>query len=109
MLKYGFETGRCGRIPCPLHNGHDRNFLYSDRHFKCVVCGKSGSVVDFVMVLFDLTFQQAVARLDSDFGLGLADRKPPPRSKVNKLLAERRKLEAKIGALDVECRSLANG
>lgn len=73
---YGFRTSRYGRIPCPLHNGKDKNFAYKDRHFKCYVCGKSGTVIDFVMELFGLDFVEAVKRLNADFHLGLSNERP---------------------------------
>lgn len=40
------------------------------------VSGKGGSVIDFVMDLFDLSFRQAVLRLNLDFRLGLTDSRP---------------------------------
>lgn len=73
---YGFRTSRYGRIPCPLHNGKDNNFSYKDRRFKCYVCGKNGTVIDFVMDLFGLDFVEAVKRLNADFHLGLSNERP---------------------------------
>lgn len=73
---YGFSPSRYGRIPCPLHNGRDKNFSYKQKNFKCFVCGKSGSQIDFVMHLFGIEFSQAVERINSDFRLGLSMEKP---------------------------------
>lgn len=73
---YGFHPSRYGRIPCPLHNGKDRNFSYKHKNFKCYVCGKSGTVIDFVMHLFGISFTQAVERINSDFHLGLSMERP---------------------------------
>ena len=89
LLHYGFQPSRYGRIPCPLHNGRDKNFSYKQKNFKCFVCGKSGSVIDFVMELFGIDFRQAALRLDTDFGLGIYGKKPD-RTEYSKILAERR-------------------
>lgn len=94
LLHYGFPTSKYGRIPCPLHNGKDKNFSYRKNSFKCFVCGRGGSVIDFTMELFGIDFRQALLRLDSDFGLGIYGKKPD-REEFNRLLEERK---AKIKA-----------
>lgn len=59
------------RIPCPLHNGHDYNFSFSDTGFCCFVCGRTGGVVRFVMEMFGLDRNGAMRKLNRDFGLSL--------------------------------------
>ena len=72
LLKhYGFSDGSKKRIRCPLHNGKDRNFSFNDASFRCWVCGKSGSVIDFVMQYFGLDFPEAMSKINDDFSLGL--------------------------------------
>lgn len=85
LRHYGYPVSRYGRIPCPLHNGHDRNFSFKQGHFKCFVCGKSGSVIDFVMHLYGITFSQAVMRINADFGLGLTSERPSPTQRAEAL------------------------
>lgn len=68
---YGFDLGRQGRIPCPIHNGKDPNFSFRPKRFKCFVCGAEGTVIDFVMLYFGLPFQEAIKKLNDDFRLGL--------------------------------------
>ena len=60
-----------GRIPCPLHNGSDRNMSLQDRFFHCFVCNESGDVIKLVMHLFDCSYQDAIKRINDDFRLGL--------------------------------------
>lgn len=76
---YGFSVPRSGFIKCPFHRG-DRTAslkIYEGiGGWYCFGCQKGGSVVDFVMELFGLTFKQAMLRLNSDFRLGLYDKKP---------------------------------
>ena len=89
---YGFTPDRNGFIKCPFHSGdnHGSLKLYpEDRGWHCFGCNAGGSVIDFVMKLFDLTFQQAVVRLDNDFGLHLTY-EAPDRKKTSALLENRR-------------------
>ena len=67
------DRGRRGnRIPCPFHAGKDDNFSFSDRTYYCFVCGEKGNMITFVQKLFNLSFMQAVTKLNIDFGLGLS-------------------------------------
>jgi DNA primase len=91
LTRYGFGLGRRNRIPCPIHNGRDDNFVYDDGHFKCFVCGESGTVNDFAMALYKISFPQAVVRIASDFGISCA---VPDNRQIEKMRAEREKAEA---------------
>ena len=64
---------RFKRIPCPLHGGANFNFSFSDKFFKCFVCGASGDIISLVMQFFHLDFVKAVEKIDRDFHLGLTD------------------------------------
>ena len=68
---FGIYSGSQNRIPCPLHNGKDNNFSFKGNHFKCYVCGKSGTVIDFTMEYYGLPFIDAIKRLNDDLRLGL--------------------------------------
>lgn len=95
LHRYGFlapDKDR-GRIPCPLHNGHDKNFSYKARSFKCFVCNESGDVIAFTMKLFGDSFPDACKRLNRDFCLGLTDEKPTKEARL-KTLELRRAREA---------------
>lgn len=73
--KYGIEVRRGSFICCPFHSG-DRNAslkIYpGNRGFNCFGCHATGSVIDFVMLYFDLDFVGAVKKINDDFSLGLA-------------------------------------
>ena len=73
MWRYGFELDRSGFCKCPLHGEKTGSFkAYSgNRGFYCFGCGAHGSVIDFVMQYFGLTFQDAIAKINTDFSLGL--------------------------------------
>lgn len=72
MGRYGFELDRLGFCKCPLHGEKTGSFkAYSgNRGFYCFGCGAHGSVIDFVMQYFSLTFQDAIAKINTDFSLG---------------------------------------
>lgn len=70
--KYGYEPNRSGFIRCPFHSGDNTPSLkINETGWHCFGCGRGGSVVDFVMELFECDFPEACKRLDADFGLGL--------------------------------------
>ena len=71
LALYGFGSPRGHRMPCPLHNGVKPNFTFNNERFKCYVCGAHGTVIDFVMQLYGLSFMDAMKRIDQDCKLGL--------------------------------------
>lgn len=89
--RYGYEPDRAGFILCPFHQENTPSFKCYDgaRGFSCYGCGEYGSVIDFVQKLFGLTFRQAIARMDADFGLRL-----PIRSRLSR--RERREAAAAL-------------
>lgn len=70
---YGIEINKKGFANCPFHNEKTASFkIYEgERGFYCFGCGKSGDVIDFVMTFFSLTFQEALKKINLDFGLNL--------------------------------------
>lgn len=89
---YGFQVGRSGFIPCPFHSGdHTASLKLYDGEggFHCFGCGAHGSVIDFVMRLFDLNFRQAALRINADFNLGLTSNRPD-RAERSRVLEARR-------------------
>ena len=91
---YGFEPNRSGYICCPFHNEKTASLkIYpGSGGWHCFGCGKGGSVIDFVMQLFQIPFPQAVVRLSSDFGLGLTTRRPTKRE-ASRILEEKERRE----------------
>jgi hypothetical protein len=71
---YGFLPNRAGYIHCPFHAGDNQGSLkvYDGQGgFCCFGCGAKGSVIDFVMKLYDISFTAACERLSTDFSLNL--------------------------------------
>ena len=89
---YGFEVNRSGFIKCPFHandNAASLKLYDGQGGFYCFGCGAGGTVIDFVMQLFDLNFRQAVLRINADFHLGLTARKPDRAARSAALQARR--------------------
>jgi len=88
-VMYGFTPNRSGNIKCPFHAEKTPSLkIYKEpgRGFYCYGCGAGSTVIDFVMKLFNISFQAAVVRLNADFKLGLLNERPDP-----KALEERRR------------------
>jgi DNA primase len=79
---YGFIPDRSGFISCPFHAEKTASckVYEGSRGFSCFGCGKHGSVLDFVMNLFEINFSQALLRLNNDFGLNLTSERPDNKS-----------------------------
>ncbi len=105
---YGFTPNRGGYIQCPFHSEKTGSLkIYpEDGGWHCFGCGEGGSVIDFVMKLFDLDFRQACLRLNVDFGLGLSE-EAPDRAAVSARLLERRREQLRREKLEAEYRELA--
>lgn len=70
-FKYGFNIVQSDFISCPFHSEKTPSLkIYeSTNTWHCFGCGENGDVISFVQKLFDLEFQDALRRIDSDFGL----------------------------------------
>lgn len=67
---YGLaRNSRHNRIPCPIHDGKDRNFSFTDFGFKCFVCGAEGGLVHFVELYRGLSFEAALEEINVHFRL----------------------------------------
>lgn len=68
---YGFKVQRGNVIFCPFHSEKTASCRLYEHSFYCFGCGAGGDVIKFVQLYFNLTFPQAMAKLNADFGLGL--------------------------------------
>ena len=71
---YGYKT-KHGFMICPFHGDRDASLKVYDgaRGWCCFGCGRKGSVIDFVMRLFALSFLDACRKLNEDFNLGIPE------------------------------------
>ena len=68
---YGLDVNRQGFARCCFHNEKTASLRIYPNGYKCYGCGQAGSVIDFVMKYFGLSFLDACAKINSDFNLGL--------------------------------------
>lgn len=107
---YGFEISRSGFMKCPFHandNTASLKLYDGEGGFHCFGCGAHGSVIDFVMRLFDLNFRQAVLRINADFHLGLLTEKPDPAAR-SAALEERREERRKRDQAEANFRYMSS-
>ena len=73
MEQYGFRLNKAGFCKCPFHSERSASFKAypGQRGFYCFGCHANGSVIDFVMKFFGLSFGDAVKKINDDFSLGL--------------------------------------
>ena len=91
---YGFHPNRTGYICCPFHHEKTASLkIYPGTGgWHCFGCGAGGSVIDFVMQLFSISFSQAIIRISADFCLGLTAQRPT-KAEASRILEERREKE----------------
>lgn len=68
---YGYEPNRAGFLICPFHSEDTASLKLYENSFYCFGCHASGSIIDFVMQLYGLSFRDALVKLDNDFCLGI--------------------------------------
>lgn len=96
MGQYGLECCK-GKYLCPFHAEKTPSLsLYKDNsRFRCFGCGADGTVIDLVIKLYSITYQQAIAKLAYDFSLPLPNKAThKERAEFARLDAERRRKAA---------------
>lgn len=71
LLRYGYEPNNKGFMCCPFHNEKTPSMKVYEKDYHCFGCGEHGDVITFVQKLFNLSFQEALKKIDVDFGLNL--------------------------------------
>ena len=97
------------RIPCPIHNGTDRNLLIHQNHFYCFVCGEGGDVIRLVRHIFGCSFMDALNRINTDFCVGLPLGTKPSdaeRAEMKRSYAERLKKEQEEEVITPELQAM---
>lgn len=77
--RYGVDVDNRGFACCPFHNEKTPSMkVYpKEKGFHCFGCGASGDVIKFVQMFFNLSFPDAIKKINLDFGLGFdVDGKP---------------------------------
>lgn len=91
--KYGIKHKGC-MFHCPFH-GKDKNpsAKFYKNSFYCFSCNKTGDLIQFVQFLYNLTFQEAMEKINIDFGLGLDSKTKLDRNKILEIERKRKEEE----------------
>ena len=103
MERVGVQVDRRGMAVCPFHGDSDASLkVYRDprRGWHCYGCHAGGDVIDFAMRWYGLCFNDAVARINADFALGLpigeemtGEQRRAVREEIERMRQERQALQ----------------
>ncbi len=91
MEAHGVRFNSRGFAKCPFHSEKTASLSIKNEHYKCFGCGAYGNAIDFIMRDCNLTFPQALVKLDSEFCLGLVG-KSRPQTRRDRIEAHEREL-----------------
>lgn len=76
---YGLELNKSGFCKCFLHADHtpSMKFYPNGKGFYCFSCHAGGDCIDFVKLLFGISFAEACEKINMDCNLGLPIGKRP--------------------------------
>lgn len=69
LSQYGYKPNRANFICCPFHKEKTPSMKIYKSGFHCFGCGENGDVITFVQKLFNISFVDALKKIDIDFGL----------------------------------------
>lgn len=87
------------KLHCPFH-GEDKHASATayDTHFHCFACQRHLDVIGFVEEYFNLSFKEAMQKINLDFNMGLDPHTPVDYEKLSRIKTqqfERRKVKEK--------------
>lgn len=91
ISKYGIKMNRY-MCNCPFHKDNSPSMKIYDKTFYCFSCNRTGDLISFVQQLYNLNFQEAMEKINTDFGLGLQTRGRLDKNRLKELEKERQLL-----------------
>jgi hypothetical protein len=98
MQRYaGIKPNSRNRYACPLHGGENNNLsVYPEtKSFFCFTCKKGGDLIKFVSEFLNISYSEAITRLDSDYHLGIVKETHKTRNAIAKEIAKRDRRRAR--------------
>ena len=92
LNKYSIKVEK-GMYHCPFHTDKHASAKCYENSFYCFSCGKGGDIFKFVQYLFNLTFFEAMQKINIDFNLGLNSTTKIDYKKIKAIQNERKKIE----------------
>ena len=89
---------------CPFHNEKSPSFSVSEpkQMFYCFGCGAGGNVINLVAKVFNITYYEAMKRLDEDYSLGLFQKVIKTETRRSKEAVERARKQLKQEQLQLK-------
>ncbi len=97
--QYGIKILHNNKAICCFHEDTYPSMSFKNKNFfKCFVCEAKGSVISFVMRLFNLNALEAAKKLSKDFNLDLFEEKLTPklREEIQKAIKKQEKCKFNI-------------
>lgn len=92
LNKYNIKV-RHSMYSCPFHKDNTPSAKIYGNTFHCFSCGETGDVIQFVQTLFNLSFVEAMQKINQDFNLGLHNNHKVDYNKLKQLKEEREQKE----------------
>lgn len=70
LNKYNIKENR-HMCSCPFHKDKNPSMKIYDKTFYCFSCNRTGDLIQFVQYLFNLSFTDAMKKINYDFNLNL--------------------------------------
>lgn len=96
-------------IRCPFHSERTASFRIYQRNnsFYCFGCGIGGDQINFVAKILDISYYEALKRVDEDFMLGVFSRKIS-KSSLQKRIYERERKQFEEEKAKLKRQAVAN-
>lgn len=92
MIKYGIKH-RGNMYNCPFHKDQNASAKFYKNSFYCFSCNRTGDLIQFVQMLYNLSFQEAMQKINMDFGLGIDSHTKIDRNKILEIERKRKEEE----------------
>lgn len=92
LNKYNIPHNRT-MFHCAFHKDQNASAKFYRNSFYCFSCNKTGDLIQFVQLLYNLTFQEAMQKINVDFGLGLDNNTKIDKNKILEIERKRKQEE----------------
>lgn len=107
LQEYGIQTKRT-MFHCPFHKDENASAKAYDKTFYCFSCNKTGDLIQFVQYLFNISFKEAMQKINEDFRLGLESNIKVDYEKIKKINSQRKRNEELFNKLNKKYISICN-
>lgn len=107
LNKYNIAN-RHSMFSCPFHADKTPSAKAYKNTFYCFSCNRHGDIIQFIQYYFNLSFRQAMQKINEDFNLGLNINEKIDYSKIEEIKQQRLKKEEEKKNLNKYFISLCN-